>query len=79
MTQFENAGGGVRGNPAPRRIALAAIAALAVAGCNTDKLIAVKEPDVVTTPELQGKGSLPSLLGGAISNFQVAFSGSSGL
>lgn len=79
MTQFENAGGGLRGHAVPRRIALAAVAALAVAACNTDKLIAVKEPDVVTIPELQGKGSLPSLLGGAISNFQVAFSGSSGL
>ena len=77
MTQFERLA--TRNFVGARRVTVAALLALAGTGCNSDRLIATTEPDVVTPPELQGKASLPSLLGGAISNFQVAFSGSSGL
>ena len=79
MTNFKFMREAVRTLGQRRRIALVALVAFAAAACNSDKFIAVDAPDVVTLPELQGKASLNSLLGGAISNFQVAFSGSSGL
>jgi len=53
----------------------AALAAL-LAGCSTDQILEVEDPDVVTPEVLTGPEALPTLLAGALGDFQVAISGS---
>ena len=50
-------------------------AALAVVGCSTEKILEVKDPDVVTPASLQSKETLPALINGAIGAFHNAFVG----
>jgi hypothetical protein len=52
------------------------LAAGALAACNTDSLTRVELPDVATAGAISGKGGLPTLLAGAVGEFQVAFGGS---
>ena len=63
----------------PRLGAAGAFAALvAVAGCNSDKLLKVSDDDVVSPDVLVGRSVLPSALAAAIGDFGVAYAGSSG-
>ncbi len=51
---------------------------LPAAGCSIDDLLSVDDPDVATPGSLTGAQALPAILSGARSDFQVAFSGTSG-
>jgi starch-binding outer membrane protein, SusD/RagB family len=51
------------------------VLAALLAACNTDEIIKVEDPDVVTPGVLGGAAALPTLRAGAESDFQVAFSG----
>jgi hypothetical protein len=62
-----------------------AVAPLAVLGaavlfgaCSVDKVLQVPDPDVARPSDLTGAQALPTLLGSAIGDFQVAFSGTGG-
>lgn len=60
------------------RLALAGVLLMPAAGCSIDDLLSVGDPDVATPGSLTGAQALPALLAGARSDFQVAYSGSSG-
>lgn len=60
----------------PRYAALAA-AGLALAGCKVDDLVEVQTPDVVTPGSVSSASALPAVFNSAISEFGVAFQGSS--
>lgn len=55
---------------------LGAIAAMALAACNTKDLLTVADPDVVKPASLGGVTALPNVLAATIGDFQVAFAGS---
>lgn len=63
------------------RLALAAVAAaLPLAGCSSyDDLLKVEDPTVAKPETLAGVDGLPSLHAGAVGDFALAFSGSSGV
>ncbi|MDQ6829929.1 MAG: hypothetical protein M3081_13805 [Gemmatimonadota bacterium] len=48
---------------------------LGAAACSTDKILKVNDPDVSNPAAFGGKAGLPALLGAAIGDFQVGFSG----
>lgn len=52
--------------------------ALVAAGCNIDNTLAVKTPDIVQLGALTTPDALPAVRAAVISDFQVAFGGSSG-
>lgn len=58
--------------------ALLVALAVPLAGCDLNKLLDVPDPAVATPGALEGPQSLPILLAGAQTDFQAAFSGSSG-
>lgn len=73
-----NIGKGVRSGVA--RLALALVAAgatLGLAGCDTNKLLNVDDPEILTPETLNDPGALPTLYNAAISDFQNSYSGSS--
>src|SRR5438046_10715445 len=45
------------------------------AACNSDKLLAVTDPDVARPTALVGVAAIPTLRAGAIGNFGVAYNG----
>lgn len=57
---------------------LAPLAALALAGCNIDRLLKVRAPDVVVPGSIKDAGALPTLLAGTYSDFAFAFGGDGG-
>lgn len=57
-----------------RRTAFAAAAVL-LSACSVDKVLQVPDPDVARPSDISGKAGLPTLLAGAVGDFQVAFSG----
>ncbi|GAC1652669.1 MAG: hypothetical protein NVS4B3_15070 [Gemmatimonadaceae bacterium] len=58
-----------------RRVAAAAIILAApLAGCNLDKALKVADIDVATPQSVKEKSALPTVLAGAIGDFQVAYS-----
>lgn len=59
----------------PASLAVAAMLVLAVSGCDPDKLLTVEDPSVATPESLQDPSALPVLRAGALSDFQVAYSG----
>ena len=61
-----------------RRTAAVIAAALAVAACSVDNMLEVPDPDVTRPTDLTGPQALPTLLAGAVADFQVAFSGTGG-
>ena len=61
-----------------RRTVAVLVAALAVAACSVDKMLEVPDPDVTRPEDLTGAQALPTLLAGAVADFQVAFSGTGG-
>lgn len=60
---------------APRTVISAAVLALSVAACNTDRILDVKDPDVALPGQLSGKATLETQLAGAIGDFQVSLDG----
>jgi hypothetical protein len=59
-----------------RALALVLVAGV-LAACSTESLTRVDLPDVATGDAISGKDGLPTLLAGAVGEFQVAFGGSS--
>ena len=64
----------LRRRMAPALLA-AAVLAVGVVACNSDKLLKVTDPDVALPKALAGLGALPTLRAGAIGNFGVAYNG----
>ncbi|HET7623607.1 MAG TPA: hypothetical protein VFK39_17015 [Gemmatimonadaceae bacterium] len=58
-----------------RRLAVAVVLVAIAAGCSTEKILEVKDPDVVTPGSLQSKETLPALINGAIGSFHNAYVG----
>jgi hypothetical protein len=63
-------------NSITSRRSAALLGALALAACNGDSLTHVELPDVATASAVAGQAGLPTLLAGAVGEFQVAFGGS---
>ena len=53
----------------------AAVLAVGLVACNSDKFLKVTDPDVALPGALAGVGALPTLRAGAIGNFGVAYNG----
>jgi len=51
------------------------IVVAATLACNTDRILAVTDPDVARPDALQGAAALPTLRAGAVGNFGVAYNG----
>ncbi len=64
--------------PLPRLVALGAIAAFGLAGCDTESLLTVEDPEFATPISLNNPAALPTLIAGAIGDFQVSYSGAGG-
>lgn len=62
-----------------RPLVAACIAAAGVlaTGCSVDEILEVEDPDVARPDALTGPEALPALFAGALSDFQVGYSGSS--
>lgn len=58
--------------------AVALLVATSVAACNSEKILDVEDVDVATPESLEGVPALAVVHAGAIGDFQVAYSGSSG-
>jgi starch-binding outer membrane protein, SusD/RagB family len=54
---------------------MAAVLAAMLAGCSTERILEVKDPDVVTPASLQSKETLPALINGALGSFENAYQG----
>lgn len=61
------------------RMLAAAIAAVAIAACNPDRVLTVRDIDIVEPGALTGKGALPTIVNSTLANFQIAFSGGADL
>ena len=61
-----------------RGAAAGTLAGVALAGCNSDKLVSVSTPDVASPASVQSVAALPTIFASAISEFGVAFGGSNG-
>lgn len=59
-------------------IRLALLVALPLAACDTKDLLQVDDPTFASPATLQTKEGLPTLVAGAIGDFQIAYSGSGG-
>ncbi|HEX5436581.1 MAG TPA: hypothetical protein VFW98_05460, partial [Gemmatimonadaceae bacterium] len=61
---------------APLTLSMAAlVGAAALAGCNTDKILQVDDPDVLAPTTLNTPEALPTVIAGAIGSFEVAYQG----
>lgn len=58
-----------------RGITVAAMIATVLAGCSTERILRVEDPDVVTPGSLQSKETLPALINGAVGSFENAYQG----
>lgn len=63
--------------PLPRMLALGALA-VGLAGCDTDALLEVDDPEFASPETLTGPSAIPTLFAGAVGDFQVSYSGASG-
>ena len=65
-----------RGHRALRHpLALGTLAMLALAGCDTDSLLKVEDPEFASPVTLDSPEALPTLIAGGVGDFQVAYSG----
>ncbi|CAN5880886.1 hypothetical protein BH23GEM5_BH23GEM5_06830 [soil metagenome] len=64
--------------PLPQVLTLATVATIGVAGCDTDSLLEVDEPEFATPISLDNPAALPTLIAGALGDFQVSYSGAGG-
>jgi len=60
-----------------RMLCLTSVGTL-VAACSVDNVLKVPDPDVSRPPDVSGVAGLPTLLAGAVGDFQVAFAGTGG-
>ena len=65
-------GKGLRALPG---LVLAAVLALPLAACNTDEIVAVEDPEQLRPEELEGAGSIPALMNGALRQLIGGYSG----
>lgn len=68
-------GKGLRALP---RLAVAAVMALPLAACNTDRIVAVTDPERLRPEDLTGIAAVPALVNGAIRQFGGGYSGFGG-
>lgn len=68
-------GRGLRGLP---RLLLAAVIALPIAACDTDKMVAVTDPEELRPEDLTGLAPVPALVNGAVRQFSGGYSGFGG-
>lgn len=61
-----------------RRAVVAGVLAVAAAACNSEKVLKVNDPDVAKPISLEGVAALGVVHAGAIGDFQVGYSGTSG-
>ena len=61
--------------PAARTSAVALMLLAVVAGCSTDKVLEVQDPDVLAPATLNTPEALPTVIAGAVGNFEVAYQG----
>lgn len=59
----------------PRTLGVGMIAVLGLAGCDTDALLEVEDPEFATPQSLANPSAIPTLVAGAVGDFQVAYSG----
>lgn len=64
--------------PLPHLLALGTLAALGLAGCDTDSLLEVDDPEFATPITLNNPEAIPTLIAGGLSDFQIAYSGAGG-
>lgn len=76
MTSRNFNGRGFR--PLPRLLLFGALVALPLAACDTDKLLEVVDPEFASPESLENDASLPTLVAGALGDFQVSYSGAGG-
>lgn len=72
-TRVRGRGQGIR--PLVRMAAAALVLAVAVAGCSTDEILKVQDPDVLSPATLNTPEALPTVIAGAIGNFERAYQG----
>lgn len=70
-----NRGRGLRALP---RFVLAAAIALPLAGCDTDELVAVTDPERLRPEDLSGAAAIPQLVNGSLRQFGGGYSGFGG-
>ncbi len=66
---------GLHVGPLLRGAATVAAFSLALASCNTDRILHVEDPDVATSGSLTSPSALPVLLAGAVADFHNGFIG----
>jgi tetratricopeptide (TPR) repeat protein len=64
--------------PLPRLFALGALATVGLAGCDTESLLNVDDPEFATPISLSNPAAIPTLIAGAIGDFQAGYSGAGG-
>lgn len=57
-------------------LVLMAVLALPVGGCNTDKILKVNDPDILTPGSISGPEALPTVRLAALGEFELAYGGS---
>jgi len=57
-------------------LVLIAVLALPVGGCNTDKILKVTDPDILTPGSISGPEALPTVRLAALGEFELAYGGS---
>lgn len=62
----------------PRLLGLGTLAALGLAACDTDSLLEVEDPEFATPESLSNPNAIPTLIAGAIGDFQISYSGEGG-
>lgn len=60
------------------KLILAAALVLPLAGCDTEKILEVRDPDVVLPENLSGPAAIPTIYGGALGDFAVAYNSGTG-
>ena len=58
--------------PLPQVLALGVVVTFGLTGCDTESLLEVNDPEFATPTSLDNPAALPTLIAGAISDFQVA-------
>jgi hypothetical protein len=64
--------------PLPHLLALGVLATVGLAGCDTESLLEVDDPEFATPQSLANPDAIPTLIAGAVGDFQVSFSGPGG-
>ncbi len=60
------------------KLILAAALVLPLAGCDTEEILEVRDPDIVLPENLSGPAAIPTIYGGALGDFAVAYNSGTG-